>query len=146
MLSKVLFIAVGVLLGLWGFLFIFLSQSLSSVCLFLPIWVEFLFLLLLLLLYVQAVSKAEAPKIQIQYNTIQYIFTWGLRCLPWYVQVCGYMSFLAVVVLVFCMGGIWLAALVGVPGDLSWWVVSQKNIDSIFVAWLDLCWFSFFLF
>ena len=34
------------------------------------------------------------------------------------------------------LGGIWLAALVGVPGDLSWWVVSQKNIDSILVAWL----------
>ena len=37
------------------------------------------------------------------------------------------------------LGGIGLAALVGVPGDLSWWMVSQRNIDSILVAWLDLC-------
>ena len=44
------------------------------------------------------------------------------------------------------LGGIWLAALVGVSGDLSWWVLGQKNIDSILVAWLDLCWLSFFLF
>ena len=48
----------------------------------------------------------------------------GLRCLLWYVQVCGYMSFLAVVVLVFWVAR--LVALVGVPGDLSWWMVSQK--------------------
>ena len=68
----------------------------------------------------------------------------GLRCLPWYVQV-WYMSFLAVGGLVFWVASGW-QALVGVPGDLSWWVVSQRNIDSILVAWLDLCWFSLFLF
>ena len=44
------------------------------------------------------------------------------------------------------LGGIWLAAVMVVPGDLSWWVGSQKNIDSILVAWLDLRWFSLFLF
>ena len=63
MLRKVLFIAIDVLLGLWCSSFIFLNQSLSGVSLFVPIWVEFLFLLRRLLLYVQAVSKAEAPKI-----------------------------------------------------------------------------------
>ena len=31
----------------------------------------------------------------------------GLRCLPWYVQVCRYMSFLAVVVLVFWVASGW---------------------------------------
>ena len=50
------------------------------------------------------------------------ILTWGLRCLPWYVQVCGYMSFLAVVVLVFWVASGWrlswvsLGTLVG-----GWW-------------------------
>ena len=45
----------------------------------------------------------------------------GLRCLPWYVQVCGYMSFLAVVVLVFWVASGWRLSWVSLGTLVGGW-------------------------